>query len=128
MIAIEHVLATLDEYLGAREKRHELDDVHPGFASDIGERPQKLCRVGTVDEPHVDRRRIVIVEKMSRRNLEYRRDPLNPGSANPVRTALVFLDLLERDADLVGQFRLRKLEHQSSGTNARTDFPIAVGH
>lgn len=48
-------------------------------------------------------------------------DPVEPAASHPISSLLVFLDLLERHADLFGKRRLRHLPRQAIGPHALPD-------
>jgi len=58
------------------------------------------------------------------RHTQRRRDPLQPAGRDAIGALLVFLDLLERDAELLAELGLRQPALQPEGANALADLGV----
>jgi hypothetical protein len=66
----------------------------------------------------------VLAEKCADRVPQRARDHRQPTRRDPVRAVFVFLQLLERDADRLGEDRLRKPALDPQRAHARADLGI----
>ena len=108
----------------------ETDDRQPqACVLDGGEGPGKPERARVGQETEVGRRPRVggavdALEQRRHRNLQACGDPQEPAAADPARPRLVFLHLLEREAEPLGELQLRQAFGQAPDAHIASDCDV----
>ena len=100
----------------AREQRRELQPLRGGQKFDHGAFGlSQISVVSMIGQPF---------EKMRDRGLESSTDLIELGGADPVKPALIFLDLLKRQPEVLRQPMLTEAEKFAAQTNAAADMEV----